>query len=142
MAGLKSASLPALKLCDPGVRTRVGHLVPFVVLVCATLLSADPAFAQFSQQGPKLLGAGAIGPLVYQGQSVALSANGDTAIVGGYGDNNNVGAAFVWTRAGGLWTQQGPELIGTGATYVDRRGVFRVHFRRRQYGPRRRVWRP
>jgi hypothetical protein len=37
------------------------HLVALIVLVCATLLSSHPALAQFSQQGPKLVGTGAVG---------------------------------------------------------------------------------
>jgi lipocalin len=46
---------------------------------------------------------------------VALSADGNTAIVGGPGDND-LGAAWVFTRTGSLWTQQGNKLRGTGAT--------------------------
>jgi hypothetical protein len=47
--------------------------------------------------------------------SVALSADGNTAIVGGYFDNNATGAAWVYTRSGGVWAQQGNKLVGTGA---------------------------
>ena len=68
----------------------------------------------WSQQGSKLIGTGAVGN-AQQGISVALSDDGDTAIVGGYGDNANAGAAWVFTRSGGVWTQQGSKLIGTGA---------------------------
>jgi Viral BACON domain len=35
--------------------------------------------------------------------------------VGGFQDNSNTGAAWVYTRSGGVWTQQGSKLIGTGA---------------------------
>jgi len=42
-----------------------------------------------------------------QGTSVALSADGNTAIVGGPLDNGGVGAAWVFTRSGGTWTQEG-----------------------------------
>ena len=41
------------------------------------------------------------------GASVALSADGNTALIGGYGDNSNTGAAWVFTRSGSTWTQQG-----------------------------------
>jgi hypothetical protein len=47
--------------------------------------------------------------------SVALSADGNTAIAGGEDDNSGVGAAWVYTRSGGVWTQQGSKLVGTGA---------------------------
>jgi pimeloyl-ACP methyl ester carboxylesterase len=92
---------------------KMRHRVPLIVLVCATLLSSHPALAQFSQQGPKLVGAGAAGSAL-QGWSVSLSADGNTAIVGGR-DNSNAGAAWVWTRSGGVWTQQGSKLVGSGA---------------------------
>jgi hypothetical protein len=70
----------------------------------------------WTQQGGKLVGTGAVGVGgAYQGQSVALSADGNTAIVGGYGDNNYIGAAWVYTRSNGVWTQQGSKLVGTGA---------------------------
>ena len=68
----------------------------------------------WTQQGSKLVGTGAVGP-AYQGNSVSLSADGNTALVGGPLDNGGAGAAWVWTRSGGVWTQQGPKLVGTGA---------------------------
>jgi hypothetical protein len=67
----------------------------------------------WTQQGRKLVGAGAVGPAL-QGISVALSADGNTAVVGGFGDDAN-GAAWVFIRSGGVWTQQGSKLVGTGA---------------------------
>jgi hypothetical protein len=60
---------------------------------------------------------------VEQGSSVALSADGSTAIVGGPGDDNVVGAAWVYTRSGGVWTQQGTKLVGTGAVGRALQGV-------------------
>jgi hypothetical protein len=66
------------------------------------------------QQGGKLVGTGAVGN-AEQGSSVALSADGNTAIVGGPNDNSDAGAAWVWTRSGGVWSQQGNKLVGTGA---------------------------
>jgi hypothetical protein len=68
----------------------------------------------WTQQGRKLVGTGAVGG-ANQGASVSLSSDGNTAIVGGYGDNSYKGAAWVWTRSGGVWTQQGSKLVGTGA---------------------------
>ena len=67
----------------------------------------------WTQQGNKLVGAGNMGA-AYQGSSVSLSADGNTAIVGGNGDNSHQGAAWVYTRSGGTWTQQGSKLVGTG----------------------------
>ena len=71
----------------------------------------------WTQQGSKLVGSGAIADVlgyVQQGSSVALSGDGNTAIVGGPCDNFDTGAAWVFTRSGGVWTQQGPKLVGSG----------------------------
>jgi hypothetical protein len=38
--------------------------------------------------------------------SGALSADGNTALMGGVGDNNDSGAAWVYTRSGSSWTEQ------------------------------------
>jgi hypothetical protein len=67
-------------------------------------------------EGEKLVGTGAVGSYIDQGTSVALSADGNTALVGGYADNTYVGAAWVFTRSAGVWTQQGGKLVGTGGT--------------------------
>jgi len=69
----------------------------------------------WTQQSAKLFGSDAIGSASDQGISVALSADGNTAIVGGVGDNINSGAAWIWTRNGGVWTQQPTKLAGSGA---------------------------
>jgi len=46
------------------------------------------------------------------GRSVALSADGNTALVGGPRDHQSAGAAWVFSRSGSEWTQQGPKLTG------------------------------
>src|SRR6516164_6843967 len=68
----------------------------------------------FNQQGPKVIGSGAMGSVILQGVSVALSADGNTAIVGGAADSSHTGAAWVFSRSNGVWLQQGPKLVGTG----------------------------
>ena len=73
---------------------KMRHLAALIVLVCATLLSSHPALAQFSQQGPKLVATDAVGN-DEQGTSVSLSADGNTAIVGGPLDHGYVGAAWI-----------------------------------------------
>jgi hypothetical protein len=57
-----------------------------VLAVATLLLSSQLALAQFTQQGPKLVGTLAVGA-AEQGSAVALSAAGNTAIVGGFADN-------------------------------------------------------
>lgn len=63
------------------------------------------------QQGNKLVGAGSVGPS-FQGQAVALSADGNTAVIGGFIDNNEVGAVWIFVRDNGIWQQQGNKLVG------------------------------
>lgn len=65
----------------------------------------------WSQQGSKLVGSGQV-PDSQQGFSVSLSSDGNTVAVGGFGDNANVGAVWVFTRSGTTWTQQGTKLLG------------------------------
>jgi hypothetical protein len=84
-------------------------------------LKIDPLI----QQGPKLVGSdetlgtepGKEGPLSEIGTSVAISADGNTIIAGGVGDEANhvesmAGAAWVFVRNGAVWSQQGPKLVG------------------------------
>jgi hypothetical protein len=62
----------------------------------------------------KLVGTGVLGSGALQGFSVALSADGNIALIGGYADNSGVGAAWVFTRSGGLWAEQA-KLVGADA---------------------------
>ena len=76
----------------------------------------------WSPQGPLLQGSGAVG-LDAQGSSVALSADGNTLLEGGFEDNSGTGATWVFTRSGGAWTQQGGKLVGTGASAAANQGI-------------------
>jgi hypothetical protein len=72
-------------------------------------------------QQAKLVGAGAVG-MAQQGASVSLSADGNTAIIGGPADNNRTGAAWVFTRSGTTWTPQGGKLAGSDASGSAQQG--------------------
>jgi hypothetical protein len=67
----------------------------------------------WAQQGSGLSGAGEQGEGFF-GRSVALSENGQTALVGAPADSANQGAAWAYTRAGAAWLQHGEKLTGTG----------------------------
>ena len=90
--------------------------------IALALLVAVAAHAQFVQQGGILAGNDALLPS-YQGTGVALSADGNTALVGGYKDAQNLGAAWVYTRSGGVWRQQGAKLTGAGAFGTMYQGI-------------------
>ncbi len=97
-------ALPARLVADGGAIQIVvndrGAVYPVVV---------DPLV----QQGSKLLGSGETGQ-GYFGYAVALSGDGNTALIGALNDNSALGAAFVFTGSGGVWTPQGSKLTGSG----------------------------
>jgi len=70
----------------------------------------------------KLIGGEASGD-AEQGSSVALSADGETALIGGYVDEKGVGAAWVFTGSGSSWTQQGKKLVGAHGAGVIEQGT-------------------
>ncbi len=76
-----------------------------------TILGNIPPFVQ---HGSKLVGTGGTSS-AWQGSSISLSADGNTAIISGMMDNWHLGAAWIFTKIGGVWTQQGPKLVGTGS---------------------------
>ena len=76
----------------------------------------------WTQYGNKLVGTGAVGG-AWQGYSVSLSADGNTAIVGGPLDNSDHGAAWVFTLSGGTWTQQGSKLVGSDVVGNAQQGL-------------------
>jgi hypothetical protein len=96
---------------------------------CCAVFSPQLALAQFTQQGPKLVGTFVPGD-VEQGYSVALSMDGNTAIVGGPFSSDTgmytVGAAWVFTRSGGAWTQQGGRLEGNDVLIESRSPVLKA----------------
>ena len=61
------------------------------------------------QQGAKLTANDEVGEGEFATR-VALSSDGNTALIGGTTDNEGVGAAWVFTRSGETWTQQGAKL--------------------------------
>ncbi len=75
----------------------------------------------WTQQGSKLVGSNWIWPS-FQGYSVALSADGNTAMIGGHRDDNFKGAAWIFIRSGNAWLQQGTKLVGTGASEMAQMG--------------------
>jgi hypothetical protein len=58
------------------------------------------------------------------GTSVALSGEGTTVLVGNGADNQDRGAAWVFTLAGGAWVQQGPKLTPTDESRAGRFGAY------------------
>jgi hypothetical protein len=62
-----------------------------------------PVNADYSQQGPELIVE--FGPVEGTfGESLALSSDGDTAVIGSPGTNLGQGKAYVYTRSEGAWS--------------------------------------
>ncbi len=85
-------------------------------------MGVHPFRLDLGAAGGKLTGGGEAGGGGF-GVSVALSSDGRTALVGGPWDNGSVGAAWVFTRSGSTWAQQGGKLTG-GSEVVG--GLFGV----------------
>jgi hypothetical protein len=110
----------SVALSDDGNTAIVGGLADNWTTGAAWVFTRNGS--AWTQQGSKLVGTGAVGS-AGQGVSVALCGDGNTAIVGGLGDNQNAGAAWVYTRSSGVWSQQGNKLVGTGAVGAAGQGV-------------------
>lgn len=65
------------------------------------------------QSGTKIVGTGYLGGSFLFGHSCSLSADGNTLAVGGIYDDAFIGATWIFTRSGTIWTQQA-KLVGTG----------------------------
>ena len=81
------------------------------------------AGGKWAQEGQRLVVADGAG--LGRGNSVALSADGNTAILGSLrstSDLNRYGpAALVFVRSDGKWIQQGEKLVGTGDEFCGDR---------------------
>jgi hypothetical protein len=56
------------------------------------------------------------------GGAIKLSGDGNTIIFGNQGESSNTGAAYIFTRSGGVWTERN-KLFGSGATASARFGI-------------------
>src|SRR6202042_2960075 len=92
-------------------------LLSSIISVIVSTSMIPTVRAQLVQQGPKLVGTGAVGNAT-EGTSVAVSRDGNTAVVGGPSDNGNTGAAWVFTRSGGVGTPPGGKPVRRGAPGV------------------------
>jgi hypothetical protein len=86
----------SLRLLAMSKLSRVLRGAPVLIALFAPL----PAAADFTQQGAKLVGTGAVGA-ANQGSSSAISGSGNTAIIGAPNGNSNTGAAWIFTRKAG-----------------------------------------
>jgi len=105
-ADAESDAADATSATTVASETAVGASVAETEADAPVLLSLE-----YKLQGSKLVGEVAAASQG-QGRSVALSADGTTLASGGYGDDTNTGAVWIFTRNGtGDWTPQGSKLI-------------------------------
>lgn len=69
----------------------------------------------WSPQGEAFVGSGELGEGHF-GSSLALSGDGNTALIGAPGDSAHLGAAWVFKRSGETWSEEGSKLTGAGAS--------------------------
>src|SRR5262245_5624670 len=86
------------------------------MLVCAVIALVVPCsgHAQPIQQAELLASDGVAFDSL--GLSLVLSPDGDTALVGAYGQNNGRGVAYFFVRNGTTWSQQAEVVASDGAT--------------------------
>ncbi len=106
--------------------------------VLGMLFLAQAAAAQFTQQGSKLVGTGAVGApsRAPRWRSRRTATPRSSA---GRTDNDCAGAAWVFTRSGGVWSQQGSKLVGSGAVGAGLAGLLGGDLGGRQHRDRRRA---
>lgn len=100
-------------------RAMLAMLVAMALVVAASIAAvtagADAPVASFVPQGGKLIAAGESGAGRF-GRSVALSADGMTAIVGAPHNRSYKGAVWVFTRSGSEWHRQAVLSVSAGQT--------------------------
>ncbi len=69
--------------------------------------------SSWAAQGGALMGSGEEGEGRF-GHSVALSADGEVALIGAPADDHDLGAAWVFGRSGSEWIEQAPKLTDGG----------------------------
>ncbi len=69
--------------------------------------------SEWIERGPELTDGGE-GPEGRFGDSVALSEDGSTALVGARGVDDGTGAAWVFAQSGSSWSEPGSKLVGAG----------------------------
>jgi hypothetical protein len=62
------------------------------------------------------------------GSDVALSGDGNTALIGGNGDNGSRGAAWVFTRSGTTWSERKKLVVPSGAAPPSEQGNGELGF--------------
>ena len=114
---INSSSSSATFLVMPGSASGSVLITPASGNVIETTSNFNVTASEFpqNQEGSKLVGAGIVGGYSNQGNSVGLSADGNTLITGGWGDNSTAGASWIYVRNGGIWSQQA-KLVGLGTT--------------------------
>src|SRR5437764_1278369 len=103
-----SSSTPAG--ADRAVRRSCHHRAAVLALPLVIISLAAPLSTYASSRGPyieqaELLPTGEIGN-ASPGTSIALSGDGQTALIGGPGDDEGQGAVWAFHRHGSTWTQQ------------------------------------
>jgi hypothetical protein len=88
-------------------------------IVCTSTTPSIPSWDTPLQQA--MLSANDPASTDYLGYSVAISSDGNTAIVGAYNKNGAAGAAYIFIKSGIIWSQQS-KLVASDAAGSDQFG--------------------
>jgi hypothetical protein len=92
------------------------------VVFAAGATNTGASIDAFVQLGAKLTAAGETAGGSF-GSSVALSADGNTVLIGAEHDANGAGGAYVFTHSGSAWHQVGGRLSPSDGTFGGRFGA-------------------
>ena len=105
----------SVALSADGLTLAVGKLVSNLSLGGANIYTRKSLSVITWTLQQSLLGTGNTG-FSTQGESIALSADGNVMAIGGGGDTSSMGATWVFKRVGNTWTQDGTKLVGSGGS--------------------------
>jgi hypothetical protein len=109
----------SIGISDDGDTIVVGGFADNGYIGCAYVFVKQNGI--YHQFGPKLVGTGYIGE-PEQGIAVAISGDGSTVAIGGWTDNSEIGATWIFIRSLFGFVQQGPKLSGLNYINVSYQG--------------------
>ncbi len=110
----------SLQISADGLTVAVGGPNDHTDIGAVWIWVLDVPSLTWSQQAI-LIGSGAIGSLQ---RVIAMSADGNTVVIGGSGDNSGVGNVWIFVRVGTVWTEEANIVPSGSVTNVGASGAI------------------
>jgi len=111
-----------ISLAASGNVLAIGGTIDSASIGASWIFTRNSTTGNWTQAGSKLVGTGTEGATSQQGR-VVISADGTTLASGGFSDNTNIGAVWMFViGADGNWSQQGSKLVPAIYTGTPRFG--------------------